>query len=146
MSVFCSVLSGHSQNLNIVKTDGTVQNLKLADLRKITFSGQLVVFGLQSGASQNVGMSDISKFTFENTTAVDDLTNVSELQLYPNPVRSKLYLKSGQLSSSCVSVLNLSGILVASLLIDNNSIDVSQLSPGIYFIRIDNALQKFIKL
>lgn len=146
MGMVCGVQFVHSQNMNIVKTDGTMQNMKIADIRKITFSGQDVVLGMQSGASQNIGMSNIQKFTFENTTAVDELRDGSELQIYPNPVRNKLYLKSTVPVQGTVAVLNVSGILVAEVLVENNSIDVSKLSSGIYFIRVNNSLQKFIRL
>jgi hypothetical protein len=74
---------------------------------------------------------------------VDD--NV-ELQVFPNPVVSQLYI-TGLNDSVQVSILSLDGKVVKSLANDNGSlsIDVSDLAPGYYLLQSENSTVKFIK-
>lgn len=73
----------------------------------------------------------------------------STFSIYPNPVNDILFLKSTENSFS-VSITGINGRIVISEKSNNsNIIDVSELNPGMYFIRIEsssgNITKKFIK-
>lgn len=58
--------------------------------------------------------------------------------VYPNPVNGTLHIASSDASAfGSVSILNQEGQLVLNTTSTTNSIDVSFLSPGIYFIRVE---------
>lgn len=68
------------------------------------------------------------------------------IEIYPNYVSSKLYLKSEHDLESLLQVVifDLTGT-VYSLPIKSNEIDVSALSSGLYLLKIDNQTYKFMK-
>jgi len=83
-----------------------------------------------------------------NSTGIELLQNPSIL-FYPNPAIDKIYFANPQ-PNAIVSILSIDGKLVSSTqLINQNSINVSSLSPGIYLIRLINSkgitTQKFLK-
>lgn len=68
-----------------------------------------------------------------------------ELRIYPNPVRTKLFIMSGQPTEN-LTIYNLSGIqMVNCNWSDGQSIDVSHWPAGIYIIKTDNHSCKFVK-
>ena len=78
--------------------------------------------------------------------SVDENVEISnDIQLYPNPVKDILDLISLTSSSmDRISIYNLNGLKV----LESNyteQINVSELQPGIYFIRCGNKTYKFIK-
>ncbi len=83
-----------------------------------------------------------------NSTGIELLQNPSIL-FYPNPAIDKIYFANPQ-PNTIVSILSIDGKLISSTqLINQNSINVSSLSPGIYLIRLVNSegitTQKFLK-
>jgi len=88
-----------------------------------------------------------------NTTlAVNDVMAKTERYsyvAYPNPARSKVYIEQvGQGTEKSITIFDIMGREVLSLRTQANSIDVSRLSAGMYFMRILDSkisLVKFIK-
>lgn len=106
-------------------------------------------------ASGNIFVTDNANFkvrriTNNISTAIINKSNIESIEsgIYPNPVQDRLFLKQSHPNGSCW-VMNVSGKTVAVLTIDNNSIDVSKLDPGIYFLKViseeTSIIQKFIK-
>ena len=69
------------------------------------------------------------------------------LKIYPNPVETTLYI-GGVTSSSIVSIYSITGTLVLQQIV-TETIDVSSLDRGMYFVKIESegkkTVQKFIK-
>ena len=81
------------------------------------------------------------------------LINKESVNVYPNPVRDKLTLNLSSANSNSIKVeiINVLGITVKQiqLIVKNKTskMDVSQLPPGIYLIRINNQFTgKFEKI
>ena len=77
--------------------------------------------------------------TISSTLGLKDIENISSsIRLYPNPVHDNLNIKLPQADGSKVSysVLNLSGQRIFSGVLDNESLNVSALTPGMYFLQI----------
>jgi hypothetical protein len=71
-----------------------------------------------------------------------------EIRLFPNPViNGELIIDNGQLKAGdIVQIMDLTGkIILNSQFSILNSIDVSGLSSGMYFVKIGNKVGKFIK-
>ncbi len=74
---------------------------------------------------------------------------INDITIYPNPVSDKLFISSENTVIEKISVYSLTGRKVAEVVDETNSIDVSNLSKGIYFIEISSTegktVKKFIK-
>ena len=68
-----------------------------------------------------------------------DEFNLNELNIYPNPVVTLLFLPT----ISEYMIYNQNGILVLSGM--SNKINVQNLHNGLYFIKYNNKIAKFIK-
>ncbi|MBS4001104.1 MAG: T9SS type A sorting domain-containing protein [Desulfobulbaceae bacterium] len=99
------------------------------------------------------------KFTFDIATSVIERADESQFKLFPNPASD--YIEITQPSDVYnVQIYDILGVKVLSTpsaahppshpstgsRSENLRIDVSSLAPGMYFIRIGNKVQKFIKL
>ncbi len=86
-------------------------------------------------------------FTGINTISKND----QQFTVYPNPASDKLFLKSNKATTekTSYSIIDVSGrVLLTDALVNTESIDISMLSNGIYFISISTptktATQKFV--
>jgi hypothetical protein len=79
---------------------------------------------------------------------IDQLSKVN-FKVYPNPVSNTLYISSESLQIERLTIFSVSGQVVFSEENDTNSVDVSGLSEGVYFVEIssekEKSIQKFIK-
>ena len=92
-----------------------------------------------------------SLYHYQNTPVVlslDDIT-LETIKLYPNPVSDKLFISSEKIVIEKIAVYSITGKKVLEVVNETNSIDVSLLSKGMYFIEISSAegksVKKFIK-
>jgi hypothetical protein len=65
--------------------------------------------------------------------------NALKVQVYPNPASQRLYINQLAASFDCqIHIYTLTGMLVLKpLIVENGSINISELKPGIYFIRLN---------
>ena len=96
---------------------------------------------LSSPLFQSMQFSSVPLGTSENI--------ISEVKLYPNPASDKLFISFKNSNLDKIMVYSISGEKVLEVLDFENSIDVSRLSKGMYFLEIISAegrmVQKFIK-
>jgi len=75
-----------------------------------------------------------------------------KLEVYPNPTTKMLYINSDNLDIKTICIYDMSGTKIKEIKNVENSIDVSFLSPGVYFIRLctgelnQTVYEKIIKL
>lgn len=80
------------------------------------------------------------------TTGIDDAFNSKQITVYPNPTNSTLFINTENQSSFQYSITNSIGQMIRQGQLNGNSIDVSELQTGIYFISLkDEFNSKFIK-
>jgi hypothetical protein len=89
--------------------------------------------------------------TFSSTgSSVANITNQPRLNIYPNPATDLLWLELRNADKAEYLISDITGGIVHTGEINsgNNSIDISQLAQGSYFIRLSNSatVSKFIKL
>jgi len=70
------------------------------------------------------------------TTDVSDIDDNNKFEIYPNPTNSTLFIKTAYLSSFQFSIINAMGQVIMQGRLNDNSIDVSSLQSGIYFVRL----------
>jgi hypothetical protein len=109
----------------------------------------IMMFTLTSNFGNNVYIDDI--FIGDVSTGIDEFAFENSFSVSPNPVSSTITLRSNlDLQNAEVKFINLLGETVLSQIkITNTTLDVSELSNGIYFLqlRVNNKYQtqKFIK-
>ena len=79
-------------------------------------------------------------------TGINDV-DANKFVVYPNPVGDELFVMSNDLlTADNVEILDITGkIVINSHWEMGNSVNVSNLAKGIYFVRIGNQITKFIK-
>jgi len=70
------------------------------------------------------------------TTAIENVY-LQNLILYPNPVKDELKIENGDLRIDKVEIYDLSGKVINSRWLNSKSINVTNLSQGIYFVKIE---------
>jgi hypothetical protein len=93
---------------------------------------------------------DSFKFSFtvsEFHTGLDEI-DVSKIYLYPNPVFNKIHFSATLPERMNLEIFDISGRIIC-LPLKENEIDVTNLSAGLYFIRLqqngENIVRRFIK-
>ena len=94
--------------------------------------------------------SDTSACVNVNTVGVNDHNNLTDnITIYPNPATNKLTIENENLKINSTLIVNISGKIVKEITTNTDTIDVSNLIKGIYFLQIqtDNGsvIKKFIK-
>ena len=74
---------------------------------------------------------------------------LERIAIYPNPTKSVIYISTNQLLISKIKIINSLGQTVKTIIDDFGSLDISNLSSGIYTLKIDTeigtAYKKIIK-
>ena len=81
----------------------------------------------------------------ENPSGVNEIM-ADEFSIYPNPVFDELQIIKLKLQTEqSIVIFDLAGRKILEQKIYQNRIDVSQLSKGIYFLKLNNTVKKFLK-
>ena len=78
----------------------------------------------------------------------EPVSNISTFKTYPNPIQNRVMVDLGTNEVRNYSLLNSFGLTIAQGELNNNIelIDVSFLSPGMYFMQIGNEVKPIVKL
>ena len=123
------------------------------DLRKISFDGDKVTAEWLNGDTKTYDLSSMQRILFsepaqgELTEAESQMANQGiSLLLYPNPVSEVLFI-SGLPEGANVELLNSNGSSIKPLNSNGTTLqtEVSALNAGIYFVKVNNKVVKFIK-
>lgn len=153
--------SGSSGTFNVQVngvTVGTIpynSNVTTTTLSNINISGNVIVTLTNSSTSNRVAIDNLSWTCYPGTTASKLSSNISgsseaeSLQVYPNPVSNQeIFIKGNTQNIKKAEIYNLQGKIMQT--IENpfkgngNSIRIQKLEPGIYILKLDSTLLKFI--
>ncbi|MBT8245170.1 MAG: T9SS type A sorting domain-containing protein [Winogradskyella sp.] len=81
-----------------------------------------------------------SRVFYSNVLSIND-ENIKISNIFSNPVVNKFRIKSNSSETFSVSVININGTLIMSYdnIRNNDTIDMSNLNSGVYFIRLTNS-------
>jgi hypothetical protein len=94
------------------------------------------------------GLNYVAKYS-SGTNGINLVANNKNLKIFPNPAKDQLTIELSDHSNSVsnIRIFNSVGMIVfqKNESSERETIDISQLSPGVYFLAIDALWQKFIK-
>lgn len=139
-----------AQYLILKFQDGTEETREISLLQSLQFPENLLQINFLSGSAETYDLSTISTlYLRQYPLAADDysLTSDQEILIYPNPASDVIYLKNAPEAGSLVSIYRIDGALISQKQISsqNQALDISGLTNGLYILRIDNQAIKFIK-
>jgi len=144
-TAFFATAQGTSVNLVLTMTNGEEQTFLLSDQSQLSFEGGERLIIIDGNSTQSYELSQIRKMVCSELTDVDDNT-LCKLQLFPNPSRNSFVIKG--LQGSCPArIYSLDGRLVKSFeAAEGVSVDISELSTGMYLLHINGQTSKLMKL
>ena len=149
--IFILKLSAEGNLIWAEKTGGPGNNQErcwdiwTTDAEEIYFTGQYRDIGIfnpgsSQGEYQNNGYED--SFTvkwMDSQTSINDVYNMSDINLYPNPVSNLLSIQSAvPLKNASISIYTATGLLLQQNHVNGYSayLDMSEFTPGIYLLQI----------
>lgn len=149
--IFILKLSANGNLIWAEKTGGPGNNQErcwdiwTTDADEIYFTGQYRDIGIfnpgsSQGEYQNNGYED--SFTvkwMDSQTSINDEYNMSDINLYPNPVSNQFSIQSAvPLKNASISIYSATGLLIQQNHVNGYSayLDISEFAPGIYLLQI----------
>jgi len=131
-------------NMIAVSADGKETTCAVSAVQKVVFENNTMTVKTNDG-----DVTNISCIKFSEQGGGDGIINVkseSSIFVFPNPVSETLTV-SGVKKDAIIQLYNLSGALLQTVISQENAtnINVSNLQQGIYLLRVDAQVIKFIK-
>jgi hypothetical protein len=151
-----------AQNIYIEYSDGTNTAYAIEDVRKITFTDDIMNLHLNDGSSYSWNVNLIDNYQYElNPLQIDAIlkeANSMEVHVHPNPADNNLIVSfiNKDKQKFCLSIFDLQGRILfeenynsLDLGKTNYSIELSNFQSGQYFVRLTgqntSITKKFIK-
>ena len=128
-------------------TDLSPVRIDISTISTIKFKTKKLVVKNNDNSTNDFYFSDIVKITFNEEGTSIETQDVSTARINPNPAKDIVTIQNAeQMYGSDVCIYSITGMLIDKLPQWNGeSIDVSNLSPGIYFINSNSTTLKFVK-
>lgn len=146
-SLLCCKIPVTSQTMVIQKTDGTEISEDISLLQNFTLPSYSLQLLFSNQQTQSFSLADIQKIYFQNVVSAQQVDAQSDISIYPNPVSTQLYIKNIPDGGASLQLYKLDGQLVNSYNITSSEapIDMTQMSVGMYLLKINNQGFKIIK-
>ncbi len=141
--------TGYGQTkVNVYQKSGTEEVIKVDETGGIYFSNDTMNILSASTASQlnTYALSNISKVTFSEGSGVSSVLAEGKMILYPNPASTVINIANASDNAQILTITNVKGQTVKTQrYTGKESINVSNLSKGLYVLNIDGQNLKFEK-
>jgi len=79
------------------------------------------------------------------STGINILGN-AQIAIFPNPANDFIFINIKENKSKIGQIFNINGQIIATFIINNpTKVNISNLQKGIYFVKTENNIQKFVK-
>jgi hypothetical protein len=137
------------QSMNIASKNGTTTTIDLSAIESIVFENNNLVINTADCGDNYFNVIVNGKLFFSDVvTAIDNMDAPSaSITIYPNPANNSLTINKASNDVSEGYIYNMKGETMMSLNLSNqnNTVDISSLPSGLYFLLMDNQSTKFIK-
>ena len=140
---------GRSQWRFELTTEPTMYTIDITDFSGMDTRAQK--FNLFAGLTNNTVYIDsvtlVSKADLENVvTSAKPVMSLETLLVYPNPANDKLHVNLTSANSRVIIYNSVGMIMEEAEVVGNHHIfDVSRYTPGMYFVKANNSVAKFLK-
>lgn len=144
LGLFAGVTSAQT-SVHIQMKDGNTQSFTIIAAGKIYFDNDYLYVDDASGLPYSFEVSDIQKMTFNHLSDIQDI-ETEEFTLYPNPANALIHIK-GKSDTFAYRLFSMDGRLLQKGTCSNEeSINISALTSGLYILNINNKSFKITKL
>lgn len=135
------------QNIYLQENNGSHLNRDIVSLQKIIFSDENLIMTYKDQTIETFDLASITKIYFDSTTYFTDFELTEQTLIYFNPADNYIYLRNKPEKQTLYAIYRLNGSMVKSGSLDlyDDCIDASDISSGLYFVRIGNKTQKIRK-
>ena len=128
-------------------SDNSPVRIDVSTISTIKFKTTKLVVTNHDNISNDFYFSDVIKIAFNEEGTSITTPNASTASISPNPVKDNLMIQDAEkMYGSDICIYSVTGTLVSKHSQWNGeSIDVSHLSPGIYFVNTNSTTLKFVK-
>lgn len=139
--------TGHTEMIVKYK-DKTEQTIEIPEDGKIYFSETDLIVDKGEASPLQISLSSIEKLNFSSAnTSIGEVKKNDGTHIYPNPARNEIFVANTGTNKMSVKIISLSGhILLQGEYLSGERIEISNLAPGFYLIKIDEKTLKFSKL
>jgi len=147
--ILCTYMLSAQSVLYLSFQDNNTREIDLSTFSKMTFSNGVVRFAYHNTAADDFLVSTIRRIGFFSDESLDihEKQFAKTIELFPNPADRFLYFRNVDETTQRINIYSLQGLLVYSGLVDHEQqvIDVSTLSSGVYLLKIGAQTLKFVK-
>lgn len=129
-------------------TDNSTQSRYFDQTGGIYFQDGTVVVrrSLSESAETVAAANDIRSITFRDGIGITAAIEGNRFSLFPNPVENNFSIKGLGEGSHNVEIFSLMGTKMAGFVCsDGDDVEVADLPRGIYFVRVEGSIVKFVK-
>lgn len=121
------------------------QSFSVSEAGKIYFDNGYLMVDDGNDAPFSFPLSDIRKVLFSGTTSVETIES-DHIRIYPNPATTFLRISSDRNSDSRYQIFSIDGrLLMSGVCKQEETINISRLSKGLYLIKVDGKTFKISK-
>lgn len=112
---------------------------------KLTFLDNQLIISQALGNIYYFDIDNIRKVYFSNSNSLSNIPAQNNIKLYPNPSKSQISLSNIN-SKTLISIYNIKGeLMMSEIIYQDKSINISNLSNGIYIVKVGNKEFKLVK-
>lgn len=142
LSSFSSIAQ---RNITIQYNDDDEITYSISQNSKLTFSNNDIIISQPSGEIYYFAIDNIRKIYFPSVNSLSEVLPDNNIKLYPNPSSKNISLSNIN-SKTSISIYNIQGELVFyEIIYQDKSINISNLSNGIYVVKVGNKEFKLVK-
>jgi len=94
----------------------------------------------------NYSSWDVARFKANLSSATEEIRNDNNLVVYPNPVKDELIIRNLHTAENPVEIYSMEGKMVMKSIINDNKAIVDKLAKGVYILKINNCVVRFVKI
>lgn len=143
-----SSISVFSQGNRIVisKLDNSEVEREVSEVKSIKANYEGITLVLKNDSEENFSYNNLSKVYFKKAVSVEDREENESITVFPNPAVATIKLNGADKELNA-TIYDIHGKIIVDSVVGNGSeINIEQLKSGVYFIKINSSIIRFVKL